>query len=933
MTIKKKLEKDIIRLDQTIGAAYSKTKAMAQSIRELQNAELEQVIAVSRDNEINVSSAADKYLTGIQAQFQDTVLRALAGAGLEVLPWSAPLWGNLWLPVKKTPPEYVRIGELVTSDLLRTPLPPIPALLPLIKSNHVLTFFSRPLVEDGARLLSSIVWRILSSASPETFRLIFIDPIGRGRSFASFHSLPAAIRDDRIYCQNKEIEEVLDRSVKEMIDIIQHRLRKPGISIEEYNASNPTTAIPYHFVIFTAFPEGYSDQAVDSLVAIAQSGVQAGFYLVGGVFQDHAPINETNRKDLSRLVEHSSCLSIEQSGRAIWDDPVFAHLPVLLDPPPSNELAELIAFLTQESLNQYSSVIDFSSIAPKNFEWMKLSSRAGLVAPVGIGEDGEIFNIELGPESDTFNGIIGGRIHSGKSNFLHVLILSLCQRYSADDLELYLVDFKEGVEFQDYAIDPPPQVKAVVIEAEREFGLSILDFLVEEMKRRSEAFKAQGINARKIEEFPMSADKPMPRIVVIFDEFVKLFEEDDTICDRAYEQLEQVALRGRAFGIHLLLAAQRPVGNFKNLNPIKSQVGLRIGFKVNEPDDSSLILGERNEKAAYLEHNGIACITYSPTIPKNTTEVKIAYVEQDDRKHYLEAIRNLAQERSFGSFRKPIVFNKSKPAYWIENSDIIEHIKHGVSSTGPLIALGQPVRLAEDRAISITRQESENILLLGSNDRLAFQTLIHSLISIALTCHPDRVELYWLSASNSFPNASEYLEKLRNILPCSVEIGVRGSAQTILDELLQRMDHRMSQENEATLTFLFVPGMHRITEFRDTELSETPKLGEMMSKLLQDGPTRGMHSILWADRYETIRNNLSFTSIDYFNHRIAYHMSLEDSNSILGVSDASRLGTDKRFLYRNQLWAERAVDKVKPYDLPSIDEFEKVVQLIRNRWE
>ena len=103
---------------------------------------------------------------------------------------------------------------------------------------------------------------------------------------------------------------------------------------------------------------------------------------------------------------------------------------------------------------------------------------------------------------------------------------------------------------------------------------------------------------------------------------MKLFEEDDAIADLAYNKLLKLAQRGRAFGIHLILSAQRPVGNTQNINPIKSQVNLRVAFKCNEPDDLALILGERNEKAAYLERNGLAYITYDSSIPEKSTLVK-----------------------------------------------------------------------------------------------------------------------------------------------------------------------------------------------------------------------------------------------------------------------------------------------------------------------
>ena len=55
-----------------------------------------------------------------------------------------------------------------------------------------------------------------------------------------------------------------------------------------------------------------------------------------------------------------------------------------------------------------------------------------------------------------------------------MLITNLALRYSPDEVELYLVDFKKGVEFKAYARAGLPHARVVAIESEREFGLSVL---------------------------------------------------------------------------------------------------------------------------------------------------------------------------------------------------------------------------------------------------------------------------------------------------------------------------------------------------------------------------------------------------------------------------------------------------------------------------
>ena len=78
--------------------------------------------------------------------------------------------------------------------------------------------------------------------------------------------------------------------------------------------------------------------------------------------------------------------------------------------------------------------------------------------------------------------LIAGKTGSGKSTLLHALITNLALRYSPDEVELYLVDFKKGVEFKTYARRDLPHARVIAIESEREFGLSVLERLDVELQ-------------------------------------------------------------------------------------------------------------------------------------------------------------------------------------------------------------------------------------------------------------------------------------------------------------------------------------------------------------------------------------------------------------------------------------------------------------------
>ena len=125
-------------------------------------------------------------------------------------------------------------------------------------------------------------------------------------------------------------------------------------------------------------------------------------------------------------------------------------------------------------------------------------------------------------------------------------------RYEPKDLEFYLLDFKEGVSFAQFAPGrrgrtwlPHARLIGVNINTDREFGLALLQFLSDEMRRRAEAAKAHEVT--KLEELRREdPDGRWPRIVAVIDEFQYLFAERDGVTRAATLLLEDVARRGRS---------------------------------------------------------------------------------------------------------------------------------------------------------------------------------------------------------------------------------------------------------------------------------------------------------------------------------------------------------------------------------------------------
>ena len=102
----------------------------------------------------------------------------------------------------------------------------------------------------------------------------------------------------------------------------------------------------------------------------------------------------------------------------------------------------------------------------------------------------------------------------------------------------------------------------VAIESDREFGLSVLERLDAELKPRGDLFRAGGRAGPGRLPRGRADGTPMPRILLIVDEFQEFFVEDDRSPQDAALLLDRLVRQGRAFGIHVLLGSQTLAGAY-----------------------------------------------------------------------------------------------------------------------------------------------------------------------------------------------------------------------------------------------------------------------------------------------------------------------------------------------------------------------------------
>ncbi len=215
--------------------------------------------------------------------------------------------------------------------------------------------------------------------------------------------------------------------------------------------------------------------------------------------------------------------------------------------------------------------------------WTK-SSQHEVSVPVGWDINHKEVCFEIGNAQN--HTLICDHSGSGKSNFLHVLIQNLAFYYVPNEVQLFLLDYKEGVEFNAYVADTPLEhARLVSVASSVGFGVSFLSWLCKEMQERANLFKQ--FNVKDLSDY--RKHEKMPRLIVVIDEFQVLFSDNKST--KAVEgHLNTLLKKGCSYGVHLVLATQTMRST--DINPsFKAQIANRIALPM-DADDSAKILDD-----------------------------------------------------------------------------------------------------------------------------------------------------------------------------------------------------------------------------------------------------------------------------------------------------------------------------------------------------
>ncbi len=205
-----------------------------------------------------------------------------------------------------------------------------------------------------------------------------------------------------------------------------------------------------------------------------------------------------------------------------------------------------------------------------------------LFIPFGKDISGNVIGADI---AEFPHFLVAGGTGSGKSVYIHSVLLSLLMRNRPEDLKIILVDPKR-VEMSKYK-DLPHLLCPIVTEPGK--AKLVLDKLVDEMERRYDLFTDVGVSdmGQYNEYARENGLEPLPYILIVVDEYADLVQTVKEV----QAPIMRLGQKSRAAGIHMLIATQRPSVNVIT-GDIKANIQVRVALATSSATDSVTILGE-----------------------------------------------------------------------------------------------------------------------------------------------------------------------------------------------------------------------------------------------------------------------------------------------------------------------------------------------------
>ncbi len=536
--------------------------------------------------------------------------------------------------------------------------------------------------------------------------------------------------------------------------------------------------------------------------------------------------------------------------------------------------------------------------------WRQLSPHTG--AMVGVATDAPL-RIDIADDGP--HGLVGGMSGSGKTEFLMTFLTSLCLDNHPDDLAIVIVDFKGGV---DHALTSTlPHVVGLSTNLQIDQFTRTITLLEAEQRRRQDLLAGVGgdLDAYRSARTSRPELPPLPRLLVIVDEFSELLASDE---GRAHlGELVRVTRIGRALGVHLLLVTQ----NFEGQLPpqVEANAGLRVCLRVMKEGHSKVVLdsgvaatiSDRDIGRAYARLSGGDLVEFQTArvagrrsdLNEGTPPVSLALapwqsrcrqqakrreakppVEQTDMYRLIEVMTEAAAATGWQSSAVPW------PSELPDSLSLRSILDSKRPNGGVQIGMQDVPERQTQLPFSIP-DSSEQLLMIGAANSAATEAALAFATSAALTESPTSLHIHGidleaggLARLSSFPHVGTIATRNEALALKVVKhlLGVAASRRALLmsSGATTVAEHERQTGTLLPTQLLIVLGADRLARRVDDELAQ---LASSLQSLMAESVGTGIRIILVGQ--PVIAETRLGSAVD---HRLLFRMPGETRASTYG---------------------------------------------------
>lgn len=800
---------------------------------------------------------------------------------------------------------------------------------------------NRTKVVEDARDLGM---RIFMMLPPGKAKFTFVDPVKLGDSFALFNNLVdtddqvSEVINGKIWSDPKDVEEKLRIMTDHISNVTQRCLQGKYDNIFEYNKIAEQNAEAYQIICLMDYPAGMTEQSLGLLEQIIASGPKCGVFTIIYRNEDQfIKIPERSRPLIENVERGFQNFDYSADGSSVYyaDNSVKGRKLIWkgFEMPQMDKMEGILSALKAGIKSADKIVVDFAKIVhPDEKEWFKGDCSEELSIPIGVHGANIVQNLRFGI-GGSHHALVAGQTGSGKSSLLHTIIMSALIKYPADQLQIFLVDFKRGVEFKIYANYSLENFKVIAIESEREFGCSVLEYLDREQSKRADLFK--GINVDNVNDYRIKSGKKLPRILLIIDEFHVLFSKDtnDSMSKHSSAYLEQIIRQGRAFGIHVILASQT-MDNIGGIsNGVWGQVGVRIALKCPK-SDAKFVLGNDNDGVDLLSAENPGQAVYNSdcgNIIANTI-FRVAYIEQDEQDKYLSYISEKMPRFGYPETRimlSNVEDNIYNPFQRFCNGEKVDFEENK-------LMVGEALKLVNNMRMRFQHKTGSNLLVIGNDEQKARTMFCFAALSMVLHVlskngyqKPDNQVIYLFDyAPIEEYEERDVLKEVADQLKDYIRYIPFDDANDEFKKLYDSLSRREKGIEEISDAYMLVYGLQRARDLRSNNVYQnkvsmdefdefggnvaqqlTVKPHEMFLNLLQRGSSVGINALVWEDNFKVFMAHYA-SMLSSFDMRVAFTMSDEDSINFIEEPDGSKIREN------GAVYSYNGNQKFRPYKTP-----------------